>query len=98
MAGQDNTQIEVAEPITALTSSAITSRSLQRTQTTLQALYLGRLSRLLRQEDEWRSRVEPDDWRIRLIQRATYSTYRDCFAIDVGEAARDLLRHPRYNR
>jgi hypothetical protein len=59
----------------------------------VQILYLTRLSRLLHLEVEWRERVPKQDWRVRLIHKAIYSTYCDCLAEEVGDDARSLMRH-----
>jgi hypothetical protein len=60
-----------------------------------QALFLGRLSRLVHLESEWHDRVPASDWRIRLIHRTIYSTYCDCIAEGVSEDARLLVQRQR---
>jgi len=57
-----------------------------------QNLFLARLARLLHQQEEWHMRVAGDDWRIRLIHYAIYSTYCDCLALGLADHARDLVR------
>jgi hypothetical protein len=89
--GQENGLAEIADPIPVPPSTA------QPTSISFQTLYLRRLARLIHQEAEWRGRVEPDDWRIKLIQRSIYSTYRDCATNEAAESARDLLHDRRYN-
>jgi hypothetical protein len=61
----------------------------------LSALFLDRLTRLLYQEHEWRLRVPSDDWRLRLIHHAIYTTYCDCIAEGLADRARDLIQQNR---
>jgi hypothetical protein len=61
----------------------------------LPTLFLDRLSRLLHQEQEWRRRVAGDDWRLRLIHHAIYTTYCDCIAQGLTDRARDLIQQDR---
>jgi hypothetical protein len=89
--GQENALTDVAEPIPA------TGLAVRIAPDPLQNLFLRRLTRLVHQESEWHTRVEPDDWRIKLIQRAIYSTYCDCATTEAGETARDLIHNRRYN-
>jgi hypothetical protein len=98
--GQENALADVAEPIpaTGLTVNyARVPQSAPAIPDPLQNLFLRRLTRLVHQESEWHARVEPDDWRIKLIQRAIYSTYCDCATTEAGETARDLIHNRRYN-
>lgn len=97
MARQENAPPAVAEPIPSTGSAMISIRVPQPAPVPLETIFLRRLSRLLHQESEWRMRVGPEDWRIKLIQRTIYSTYCDCAANNVGETARDLIRNRRYN-
>jgi hypothetical protein len=101
--GQENALTDVAEPIPAIGSAVGIVRVPQSlpaapaTPDPLQTLFLRRLTRLVHQESEWHDRVGPDDWRIKLIQRAIYSTYCDCATSEDAESARDLLHNRRYN-
>ena len=51
--------------------------------------FLMRLSHLQRQRRE--SVLESGDWRMRLINKALYSTYRDCEVLGVGDEAKLLM-------
>jgi hypothetical protein len=62
------------------------------------AVFPRRLARLLRQEAFWEARVGADDWRLRLIRKAIYSTYCDCLALGRADEARSLLRQWRRAR
>jgi hypothetical protein len=91
VAGHEGQITHVAEPVIReiTVGSPITNRGILPPQ---QALFQARLARLLHQEEEWRPRVASDDWRIRLIHHAIYSTYCDCVAMGLGDRARDLVR------
>lgn len=78
----------------ALVPAAPTSRHWSRIQT----LMLSRLTRLVRMEEEWRHRVAPDDWRIRLIHKAIYSSFCDCIAAGVADEAKLIVRHGQSER
>lgn len=62
------------------------------TQTAEQALFLKRLHDLADKRRQHADCLAQSDWRRRLIDKALYSTYRDCLSLDVGEEARDILR------
>jgi hypothetical protein len=98
VASLENGVPDVAEAPVLTASDVSATRSSFPSPHSLNSLFLARLSRLLHQESEWRSRVGAEDWRIKLIQRAIYSTYRDCATNDVGDKARDLIRNRRYNQ
>ncbi len=53
--------------------------------------FLMRLSHLQRQRRETMNLLEPNDWRMRLIHKALYSTYRDCEDLGVGQEAKLLM-------
>ncbi len=91
MAGYEGQNTNVAEPVTReiTVGSAMIGRGVV---SPLQSLFLARLARLLHQEEEWRSRVASDDWRIRLIHHAIYSNYCDCLALGLADHARELVR------
>jgi bifunctional DNA-binding transcriptional regulator/antitoxin component of YhaV-PrlF toxin-antitoxin module len=58
-----------------------------------QMLFLRRFGDLLEKRREHADRLPESDWRRRLIDKALYSTYQDCLALDVGEEARAVLQH-----
>ena len=57
----------------------------------LQLLFLTRLSDLLRLRHDCVKLVSEDNWRIRLLNKALYSTYRDCVAQGVEMEASALF-------
>jgi len=57
----------------------------------VQLLFLLRLARLLRQRQEYLNVVSPDDWRMRLLNKAIYSTYCDCLEQGIGDDAKALF-------
>jgi hypothetical protein len=60
-----------------------------------QTLFLRRLEDLL-EKRQLHTGLHPDgDWRRRLIDKALYSTYRDCLDLSVGDEARELLQRGR---
>jgi hypothetical protein len=64
------------------------------TQSAEQGLFLKRLQDLLDKRRQHAGCLAGSDWRRRLIDKALYSTYRDCLSLGVGEQARDILRQP----
>ncbi|HLZ07343.1 MAG TPA: hypothetical protein VKT80_02065 [Chloroflexota bacterium] len=98
MASLDKAVSDVTEPPLPTGSDVSTVHSFVTTPHSLNSHFLARLSRLLHQESEWRNRVEADDWRLKLIHHAIYSTYRDCATNNIGDQARDLIRNRRYNQ
>lgn len=70
-------------------------RSSTRTYSSLQALFLHRLSKLLSGRQDWSKRLPTDDWRVKLLNKAIYSTYCDCVEQGLSEDARDLLAKSR---
>lgn len=58
----------------------------------MQLLFLLRLSRLLRQREEYSRLLSPEDWRIKLFNKAIYSTFCDCVAQGIGEDAKMLFK------
>ena len=60
--------------------------------------FLMRLSHLQRQRRDILNVLEQGDWRIRLIHKALYSTYRDCDELGVGEEAKLLMAPPNPER
>lgn len=59
-----------------------------------QLFFLMRLSFMQRQRKECTNVLEPSDWRMRLLNKALYSTYGDCTTEGVGEEAKILLALP----
>ena len=53
--------------------------------------FLMRLSHLQKQRRETVNVFETTDWRVRLINKSLYSTYRDCEELGVGEEAKLLM-------
>ncbi len=53
--------------------------------------FLMRLSHLQRQRREMVNLLDANDWRMRLIHKALYSTFRDCQELGVGEEAKLLM-------
>ena len=61
--------------------------------TPLQQWALTRYARLALLRRQELPKLEPTDWRARLIHKALYSTYRDCEAAGVGNEARLFGQH-----
>lgn len=57
-----------------------------------QVLFLKRFHDLLEKRRVHALHFPDSDWRRRLIDKALYSTYQDCLALDVGDEARISLR------
>lgn len=62
-----------------------------RSYNALQALFLSRMVRLLRQRRDYASVLNANDWRMRLLNKAIYSTFCDCLEMGVAEEARALF-------
>lgn len=80
------------------TSSSSTSspdRLRRPARTPEQTLFLHRFELLVNKRQQHVGRLRPGDWRLRLIDKALYSTYRDCLALSVGDEVREILRHGR---
>lgn len=67
----------------------------QPSRTQEQALFLHRFEVLLTKRHQHATRLRPGDWRVRLIDKALYSTYRDCLDLSVGDDAREILHRER---
>jgi hypothetical protein len=67
------------------------SRAPSRSYSPVQALFLIRLNRLLRQRQDAVSHFPSDDWRLRLLSKAIYSTFCDCVELGIAEDARSLF-------
>ncbi len=72
------------------TSGGASSNSLKSYSPT-QLFFLMRLSYLQRQRRECVNVLENADWRMRLLNKALYSTYQDCVEAGVGNEAKLLL-------
>jgi hypothetical protein len=57
----------------------------------LQLFFLWRLSYLQKQRREFTNVLEASDWRMRALNKALYSTYRDCVEAGVGDEAKLLI-------
>ncbi|MBI2955140.1 MAG: hypothetical protein HYY30_12550 [Chloroflexi bacterium] len=57
----------------------------------LQLIFLLRLARLLRQRQEYLNVLAPEDWRLRLLNKAIYSTYCDCLEQGIADDAKALF-------
>ena len=57
----------------------------------IQLFFLWRLSYLQKQRREVMNVLDGNDWRMRGLNKALYSTYRDCVESNVGEEARLLI-------
>lgn len=57
----------------------------------LQLFFLWRLSHLQKQRRETMNVLDANDWRMRALNKALYSTYRDCLEAGVGDEAKLLI-------
>jgi len=69
-----------------------------RAYSSIQVFFLTRLARLLRLRREYASQLPADSWRMKLIHKAAFSTYRDCVALGVGEEAKRLIENEEQER
>ncbi len=63
--------------------------------TPLQTLFLLRLQGLITKRQQHVAGPDAGDWRMRLLDKALYSTYRDCVELGLADEARGLLRRVR---
>ena len=63
--------------------------------TPFQTLYLLRLKNLITRRQQYVGRLESGNWRLKLLDKALYSTYRDCVDLSLATEARNLLRQIR---
>jgi len=63
--------------------------------TPVQSLFLLRFQGLISKRKQTVGLIEVADWRSRLLEKALYSTYRDCTDLGIGEEASRLLRQIR---
>ena len=59
--------------------------------TPLQLFFLWRLSFLQKQRREYTNVLDANSWQMRGLNKALYSTYRDCVEEGVGEEAKLLI-------
>jgi hypothetical protein len=62
-----------------------------------QLFFLMRLSYLHRQRRECINVLDEGDWRMRLLNKALYSTFQDCGTAGVGDEAKLLLEQQQAN-
>jgi hypothetical protein len=58
------------------------------------------MRQMLQTREDYTPRLAPEDWRMKLLDKALYSTYGDCVAVGVGQEAQALstaLRQQRDN-
>ncbi len=72
-------------------SGSSTADSSALTYTAWQLFFLERLAWLHKQRRECVNVLSPSDWQMRLLNKALYSTYRDCVDVGVEEGAKLLL-------
>ena len=58
----------------------------------VQLFFIIRLSKLIGQRHDCARALDTDDWRMKLLNKSIYSTYRDCMDLGIGEDARTLFR------
>ena len=66
-------------------------RSRRSTYTVEQSLFLQRLRDMLEKRRQLDGQLARSDWRFRLLDKALYSTYRDCLALGVTDEARQMV-------
>jgi hypothetical protein len=62
-----------------------------------QLFFLTRLSWLIRQRRELINTLDVNDWRLKLLNKALYSTFLDCQEEGVGDEAKSLLAQQNQN-
>jgi hypothetical protein len=62
-----------------------------RSYNALQSMFLARLVRLLRQRRDYANVLAASDWRMKLLNKAIYSTFCDCLELGVADEARTLF-------
>ena len=70
-------------------SSGISDRS------PMESFFLARLQHLMEQRGRYSNLVGPEDWRLKLISRALYSSYRDLAELGLADEARKILERGR---
>lgn len=82
-------------PGPAPTSFSLSSRS---TYSAEQSMFLQRLQDLLEKRRQVEGHLARDDWRMRLLDKALYSTYCDCMELEIGDEARQMLHEAPHAR
>lgn len=78
------------ESLLGLAQGGMSNSSLKSYSPT-QLFFLMRLSYLQRQRRECVNVLDTNDWRMRLLNKALYSTYQDCVSAGVAGEAKLLL-------
>ena len=78
------------DSLLGLAEGGVSSSSLKSYSPT-QLFFLMRLSYLQRQRRECINVLDTQDWRMRLLNKALYSTFQDCGEAGVGDEAKLLL-------
>ena len=60
-----------------------------------QWLFLRRLESLAAKRTQNDGRLHRDDWRVRLLDKALYSTYQDCVELNLITEAREIIQQIR---
>lgn len=76
-----------AESLVGISGATNSLRSFQ----PVQLFFLMRLSWLQRQRRECANVLDAGDWRMRLLNKALYSTYQDCLREGVADEAKVIL-------
>jgi hypothetical protein len=79
------------EPLTSLAEGGVNGL---KSYSPVQLFFMMRLSYLHKQRRECVNVIDPQDWRMRLLNKALYSTYGDCEREGVGDEAKTLLKQP----
>lgn len=61
----------------------------------VQSMFLARLQHLAEQRGRYSALVGPEDWRLKLIARALYSSYRDLAELGLADEAQAILERGR---
>ena len=79
------------ESLLGLATGGGASQNSLKSYSPTQLFFLMRLSYLQRQRRECVNVLENGDWRMRLLNKALYSTYRDCVEAGIEESAKQVL-------
>jgi hypothetical protein len=63
--------------------------------TPLQNLFMMRLKSLVEKRRQHVGLLPPSDWRMRLIDKALFSSYGDCLQVGLSDQANELIRQAR---
>ena len=80
---------------TSSTQTSSVERLRRPAHTQEQSLFLQRFQGLISKRNQHVGRLQPNDWRLRLLDKALYSTYQDCLALSLGDEVREILRRER---